>query len=250
MSPVIFNSLVLCKKKVKHSPFRSECFSLGMVILEAGLLQSIQSVYDVQGKVFDVERLLDLINDFMSVYEENFVLKEMMLSLLDLDDKTRRDPQQQLELFGGLMEQAGQSEEVQTHRSSSVQQNDEFYELESQVREDQEIQERQKFEEIQHQNEEYQVESGQEMGQTNDGFQYNQSEQITGQNNDELFQMIQLEQELQYDRDFFENEIKNFKPEIDVNFDQPQNNNNIVKPLVQVITPQFQQLIFQQQGVQ
>ncbi len=38
MSPVIFNSLILRKKKIKHSPFRSECFSLGMTILEAGLL--------------------------------------------------------------------------------------------------------------------------------------------------------------------------------------------------------------------
>ncbi len=38
MAPIIFNSLVLRKKKIKHSPFWSECFSLGMTILEASLL--------------------------------------------------------------------------------------------------------------------------------------------------------------------------------------------------------------------
>jgi hypothetical protein len=35
---------------------------------------------------------LDFINDFLELYGDNFILKEMMLSLLDLDDKTRRDP--------------------------------------------------------------------------------------------------------------------------------------------------------------
>jgi hypothetical protein len=39
-----------------------------------------------------VEKLLDLVGEFINVYGDNFILKEMMLSLLDLDDKTRRDP--------------------------------------------------------------------------------------------------------------------------------------------------------------
>lgn len=60
-SPVIFNSIILRKKKIKHNPFRSECFSLGMIILEAGLLRSVQGVYDVAGKVFQLEVLLDLV---------------------------------------------------------------------------------------------------------------------------------------------------------------------------------------------
>ena len=31
--PNIFNSILLRKKKIKHNPFKSEVFSLGMVIL-------------------------------------------------------------------------------------------------------------------------------------------------------------------------------------------------------------------------
>lgn len=41
MTPILFKSLTLKKKKIKHNPYKSEVFSLGMVILESGLLKSI-----------------------------------------------------------------------------------------------------------------------------------------------------------------------------------------------------------------
>jgi hypothetical protein len=41
MAPILFKSLALKKKKIKHNPYKSEIFSLGLIILEAGLLKSI-----------------------------------------------------------------------------------------------------------------------------------------------------------------------------------------------------------------
>ena len=38
MSPILFNSIIHEKRVVKHNPFKSEIFSLGMIILECGLL--------------------------------------------------------------------------------------------------------------------------------------------------------------------------------------------------------------------
>ena len=41
MSPILFNSIVHEKRVVRHNPFKSEVFSLGMIILEAGILKDI-----------------------------------------------------------------------------------------------------------------------------------------------------------------------------------------------------------------
>lgn len=41
MAPVLFKSLALKKKKIKHNPYKSEVFSLGLVILESGILSSV-----------------------------------------------------------------------------------------------------------------------------------------------------------------------------------------------------------------
>lgn len=41
MSPTIFDVLIHKKSCLKHNPYKSEVFSLGMVVLECGLLKSI-----------------------------------------------------------------------------------------------------------------------------------------------------------------------------------------------------------------
>lgn len=41
MSPILFKSLSLRKKRIRHNPYKSEVFSLGMIILEAGILENI-----------------------------------------------------------------------------------------------------------------------------------------------------------------------------------------------------------------
>lgn len=92
MSPVLFKSLTMKKRKIKHNPYKSEIFSLGMVILEAGLLTSIQDVYDLKNKKINVDGFLELIDNFMNLYGEVDLLRESMVWFLDLNGKTRNDP--------------------------------------------------------------------------------------------------------------------------------------------------------------
>lgn len=68
MAPILFKSLALKKKKIKHNPYKSEVFSLGMVVLEAGLLKSIQDIYDIRNKKIDVDKFLLYIDEFMEIY--------------------------------------------------------------------------------------------------------------------------------------------------------------------------------------
>lgn len=37
----MFNCLILKKNKVTHNPYKSECFSLGVILLEQGLGKSV-----------------------------------------------------------------------------------------------------------------------------------------------------------------------------------------------------------------
>ena len=92
MSPTLFRSLILNKKRVRHNPYKSEVFSLGMVILETGLLKSAQGIYDLKNKKIDVEKFVQLIDEFMEIYGEIDLLRESMVWVFELNDKTRKDP--------------------------------------------------------------------------------------------------------------------------------------------------------------
>jgi len=76
-----------------------------MVILEMGLLKSIQDVYNIEEKIFNIEKFLDLINEFVLMNSDSLILKEIILSLLDLDGSKRRDPKEQLNLLNELIEE-------------------------------------------------------------------------------------------------------------------------------------------------
>lgn len=105
MAPVLFKSLALKKKKVKHNPYKSEVFSLGLVILEAGLLKSIQEVFDLRGKKINVDRLLELIDEFMEIYGQIDLLRESLIWFLDLNSKTRNDPKTLIKMFLDLKQE-------------------------------------------------------------------------------------------------------------------------------------------------
>ena len=45
MSPVIFQSICSRQEKIVHNPFKSDIFGLGMILLEAGLLNSVPVSY-------------------------------------------------------------------------------------------------------------------------------------------------------------------------------------------------------------
>lgn len=99
MSPVIFKMVAHGKKKLKKSynPFKSDIFSLGMVILEAGLLDSVQEVYDYKAKDISQENLVDLVERFIIRYESDPILSEVLMIMLEFTEKDRQEPKILLE---------------------------------------------------------------------------------------------------------------------------------------------------------
>lgn len=73
-----------------------------MVILEAGLLKSIQDIYDIKNKKINVDRFLELVDEFMEIYGQIDLLRECMVWFLDLNGKTRNDPKTLLQMFLNL----------------------------------------------------------------------------------------------------------------------------------------------------
>jgi hypothetical protein len=65
VAPNIYNALCMRKKQMaKHSVIKSIAFSFGLVLLELGILQSVQSIYDKEKKEINKMRLNDLIGQF------------------------------------------------------------------------------------------------------------------------------------------------------------------------------------------
>ena len=81
-SPALFKSLCLGVKKPRHDRSKSDVFALGMTILEAGLLKSVQGVYDPDNGKFNREELEELIDEFCGYYqggELGFTVRGMLL---------------------------------------------------------------------------------------------------------------------------------------------------------------------------
>ncbi len=56
------------EKKLRHNPYKSDVFSLGMVLLECGVLKSVQDCYDKENKFLKEEILEELILEFKNNY--------------------------------------------------------------------------------------------------------------------------------------------------------------------------------------
>lgn len=45
MSPQLFSQLSQAKATIKYNPYKNEVFSIGLIILELGILSPIQKIY-------------------------------------------------------------------------------------------------------------------------------------------------------------------------------------------------------------
>ena len=104
MSPTLFKCLAQRESKVRHNPYKSDVFSLGVVILEAGLLHSVQDIYDMENRDINIDLLLSHLDEFCTVYD-NELIKEVICLLLDLEEKLRKDPRKMLKHFRVLLEE-------------------------------------------------------------------------------------------------------------------------------------------------
>ena len=107
MSPALYRALSNRQIKIKHNPFKSDAFSLGLVILECGLLKSVQSIF--QDKDVNLDRLLEFLEEFISIYDNHTILKESLMWLLDTEEKDRKDPKRILRMIKEMQEEAARA---------------------------------------------------------------------------------------------------------------------------------------------
>lgn len=102
MSPALFSGYTIKNKQslkekakdkkpnTKHNAQASDAFSLGLIILEAGLLVPVQDIYDRKLGQINPEQLKNHLSDFKGNYKtSNFLLCDAVERLLTLDENNR-----------------------------------------------------------------------------------------------------------------------------------------------------------------
>lgn len=91
MSPKLYQSFKNRNfDRVSHVPCKSDVFSLGLVILEAGLLQNVQVIYQPDGSV-DRQVLTVCLNQFSELYKDNPLLLSSVRKMVEVDEMLRPD---------------------------------------------------------------------------------------------------------------------------------------------------------------
>ena len=103
-SPAIFKAILKKKRQVKHNPFKSDMFSLGMILLEAGILESVQGVYNFSKKTINETVLVELVEKFIDRYPDDYVLQEGLMIMLEFSEKLRQTPLKMLTTLRELKE--------------------------------------------------------------------------------------------------------------------------------------------------
>lgn len=75
--------------KPKHNKHKSDAFSLGLVLLEAGLLKSIQGIYDKKKGTILQNELNILIEEFSNKYMRDYDLVQALRSMLVVSEFDR-----------------------------------------------------------------------------------------------------------------------------------------------------------------
>lgn len=89
LSPILFKCYSKNVIKYKHDKEKDDVFSAGLIILEAGLLESIQDCYDRERGKFMVEKLSEMIDRFEQSYGNNPKLCQRLKSFLVFDETDR-----------------------------------------------------------------------------------------------------------------------------------------------------------------
>lgn len=90
LSPILYSAVKERNlERAKHNPSKSDIFSLGLTILEAGIMKSIQSIYS--GDTIDVKCLEELIQEFEMKNDDNPLLYSTVRKLLEIEEDERPD---------------------------------------------------------------------------------------------------------------------------------------------------------------
>lgn len=86
-SPELFHSLTHSDNSIKFNPLKEDAFSLGLTILEAGIQNNFQEIYDEKNQSFDWKIFNLLIEEFEGNYPHNKLLKNAVKMLLSTHNK-------------------------------------------------------------------------------------------------------------------------------------------------------------------
>lgn len=75
----------------KHNSHKADMFALGLSILEAGLMRSVQGIYGNDNSGFQAKALEDLLNEFENKYLNNPLLFTSVRKMLEVDEENRPD---------------------------------------------------------------------------------------------------------------------------------------------------------------
>ena len=115
LSPYLFESFMSGNQKIKINPYKNDIFGLGLIILEAGLLEPIQNIYNFENGEFQYGYLENFKNKFFEKYDDA-ILKELMDLMLEVDEDARVTPiklQKNVNnILASLDEQGGEEEPI------------------------------------------------------------------------------------------------------------------------------------------
>ena len=109
MSPALYAGLAGGSKQLRHNPFKSDTFSLGLVVLEAGLLDSAQSIYSARLGRVDEAKMAGLVQRFLGRYSRDSVLCEAVLLMLEFAESLRPTPAELLETIRRMRREGADS---------------------------------------------------------------------------------------------------------------------------------------------
>lgn len=88
-SPLLFKHYCRNVAKFKHDKLKDDIFSAGLILLEAGTLESVQPIYDLEEGKVNRETLLEMIDKFEQNYPNHPELGKTIRSMLVVDDVDR-----------------------------------------------------------------------------------------------------------------------------------------------------------------
>lgn len=89
LTPQLYNALKKNNMKVNHNEYKSDVFSFGLCILEAGLKRGVGSIYSESS--FNPTELQKLIDEFHRKYDDNPLLVTTVKKMLSIDEADRPD---------------------------------------------------------------------------------------------------------------------------------------------------------------
>jgi hypothetical protein len=99
LSPCLFEAIANRKSKIRHNPYKSDAFSYGLVLLEAGLLKPVQSIYNKHQGIINTKELAKFQDEFAARYFDSENLKQVLFYLLNVDEQARKEPKEILKLI-------------------------------------------------------------------------------------------------------------------------------------------------------